>query len=161
MTARTAWLLGSVRSSFQHTVVDLGSRLTESVLEIMGVADRTFVVLEPTVPCVRAAGRLAHTLSEVPRLGPRLSLVLNKCGAKGMLKPAEVEQALGYTAERAFRDSPEEVLESMNRGKPLVSAFPGSALAGEFTGFARALVPAAEPVAKKGLFGRMFSVFGG
>jgi pilus assembly protein CpaE len=156
MAAAAGRLLGSARSASRYTLVDLGRHLDDAVLEAAEGADRLFVVCDPLVPAVRAAGRLLETLAKVGTLGERTALLWNRCGGRGRVEPRSAEKALGRKAAARIADGPIEVPTAINRGESVLRAFPRSAVAGDIRSFAGVLADRAVPTgAPGGLLGRL------
>jgi pilus assembly protein CpaE len=156
MAAAAGRLLGAARTASRYTLVDLGCRLGDAVLEAAEAADRLFVVCDPIVPAVRAAGRLVETLAKVGSLGERTTLLWNRCGGRGRVEPRSAEKALGRKAAARIGDGAVEVATAMNRGESVLRAFPRSAVAADIRAFAAALADRPVPVrAGGGLLGRL------
>lgn len=105
-------------------IVDLPSRLDENSLVVLERSDRVLLILEPTVVSLRAARRLLSLGEGVWGDENKLSIVVNRDGAKGCLPHAEMERALGRKPLAYLPNDTRIVMEAANSGRPVLNENP-------------------------------------
>jgi pilus assembly protein CpaE len=106
--------------SYAYVLADLPCRLDEIVLSTLERADLSLLVLEPTVPGLKATQRL---LTLMERLGHQMSkteVVVSRADARGGVPEKEMERILG---RRVLAWLPQEggvFMEAANAGRPVV-----------------------------------------
>jgi pilus assembly protein CpaE len=98
------------------------------VLALLEEADDVLLVASMDIPSIKNLKVGIQTLDLLALAGPKLRLVLNRANARVNLDIADVERALGVSAE--FRiPSDISVPQAVNRGVPVVVDRPRSAAA--------------------------------
>jgi pilus assembly protein CpaE len=121
-------ILGRLRQSSAYVVVDTSPSLDPTTVGVLRQADQTVVVLTPEMTAlrnVRVALRVFKSWGQDPR---RLIMVLNSCAAKGGILLRDVESALEAKMDVLVPSDEPMVMYSINRGIPLVSSHPKSAV---------------------------------
>ena len=115
-----------MRTSFDHIIVDLGSRLDPRAVWLLEQADAHIFVLFPEIAALRAMGMLMTFLAETTPLQARAAIVVNHVFPKELLKTRDVENLLKMkpAAEVPYTDV--EMIRSVNEGVPLVIGHPAS-----------------------------------
>ncbi len=83
-----------VRPSFDHIIVDLGSRLDPRAVWLLEQADAHVFVLFPEIAALRAMSLLMTFLAETTPLQARAAIVVNHVFPKELLKTRDVENLL-------------------------------------------------------------------
>ncbi len=149
-----------LRPSFDHIVVDLGSRLDPRALWVLEQSDAHVFVLFPEIAALRSMSLLLAFLAETTPLQARTHVIVNHVFPKELLKTRDVESLLRTkpTAEIPYTEV--EMIRSVNEGVPLVMARPGSPASLALRRVAQAVIgvdvtPTDEPrQQRRGLFGR-------
>jgi len=133
------------RRRFDYVVIDMPAALLEWTDEVLRLSNRTFLVVQATVPCIRQARRLlralaAESLSEVP-----ISLVVNRYegtwqGTEG-ITIQQIEGALGRTVDFTVASDFDLVSASGNQGVPVASLKPRSRVARQLDELIRPHLP--------------------
>ncbi|HSM38281.1 MAG TPA: hypothetical protein VK838_03030 [Candidatus Limnocylindrales bacterium] len=153
-------ILELLRPSFDHVVVDLGSRLDPRAVWVLEQADAHAFVLFPEIAALRGMSLLMAFLAETTPLQARTLLVVNHVFPKELLKTRDVENLLHTKLAAEVPYTEVEIIRSVNEGVPLVMARPASAAAGAMRRLAQAVIGievptgAAAKKGRRGLFSR-------
>jgi pilus assembly protein CpaE len=144
------------RHHYEMAIVDCPAMdVNERALAALRIADTTFVVTDLSVPAVRNASRLLKLLRKAGI--ERTEVVVNRY-IKGQASTLdEVEKTLGCRIFWLFPNDFESTMASINRGTPLLTYDPRSALARSINEFVQKLEePTAFPQYRgaKGLLGK-------
>jgi pilus assembly protein CpaE len=151
-------LLATLTSGYDHVIIDAGSVLDERIMLALESADTVVIPVYPEIPALKSVHALLDFLNEEGTLGSKTVYVLNNAFARDILKPRDVEIALGTKIEYELPYDPFLYLKAVNEGVPVVLGAPESPAALRLVkltatvfgsdGFA---VPPAEPE-RRGLF---------
>jgi pilus assembly protein CpaE len=134
-----------MRPSFDHVVVDLGSRLDPRALWVLEQADAHAFVLFPEIAALRGMSLLMAFLAETTPLSARTLLVVNHVFPKELLKTRDVENLLHAKPAAEVPYTEVEIIRSVNEGVPLVMARPASAAAAAMRRLAQAVIGIEAP----------------
>ena len=149
-----------LRPSFDHVVVDLGSRLDPRALWVLEQSDAHAFVLFPEIAALRGMSLLMAFLAETTPLQARTLLVVNHVFPKELLKTRDVENLLHAKPAAEVPYTEVEIIRSVNEGVPLVMARPASAAAAAMRRLAQAVIGIEAPTGaaakkeRRRLFGR-------
>jgi pilus assembly protein CpaE len=115
-----------MRPSFDHVIVDLGSRLDPRAVWLLEQADAHIFVLFPEFAALRAMSLLMAFLAETTPLRARSAIVVNQVFPTGLLKPSDVENTLRARPAVVIPHTDIEMMMSVNQGVPLVISRPTS-----------------------------------
>ena len=101
----------------------------------------------PTLKNIRMG---LQTLELLQFPSERVSLVLNRVGAKAGIRPSEAASALGREARFQLPDD-SAVIAGVNSGSPVVVSAPRSRFARAIADIATELVPVPRPAKRRGL----------
>ena len=119
--------------------LDLPSRLDEVSLLALDRSWRVYLVLEPTVICLRAAQRLLRLGQRLWSDTGKIRFMVNRDGAQGCLSRGEVEKALGMKPAAYLPNDSLTVMEAANAGRPAADDRPKAKWSKAVTGLAGAL----------------------
>src|SRR4029434_1339588 len=88
-----------LRRMFDYVVVDMPPHFDDVVLALLEEADDVLLVASMDIPSIKNLKVGIPTLDLLALAGPKLRLVLNRANARVNLDIADVERALGVTAE--------------------------------------------------------------
>jgi len=148
------------RPSFDHILVDLGSRLDPRSLWVLEQAGAHVFVLFPEIAALRAMSLLLAFLADSTPLRAQTHLVINHVFPKELLKSRDVENLLRAKPAAEVPYTEVEMIRSVNEGVPLVMARPASPAAAAMRRVAQAVIGIQQPAAtarrpeRRGLFGR-------
>jgi pilus assembly protein CpaE len=153
-------ILQTLLEGYESIVIDAGSTLDERVLTAFEAAETIVLPVNPEMAALKAVHGLLDYLNEAGTLGAKSTFVLNNVFAREILKPRDVEAALGT---RISIDLPYDsflYLKAVNEGVPIVLGAPRSAAAEQFAKLSSAAfgqdgftVPDLPSEKKGGLFG--------
>ena len=115
-------LLDGLQSTYDLTIVDVGSLLDERSLTVFEQSDRVVLVVTPEIPAVRAMHTLRELLAELGTPPERLFVVLNHIFQHDMLRLDDIERSLQTSVQAELLYDPIAYLKAVNEGIPLVSA---------------------------------------
>jgi len=149
-----------LRPSFDHVVVDLGSRLDPRSLWVLEQADAQVLVLFPEIAALRATSQLLAFLAESSTIETKTHIVINHVFPKELLKTRDVENLLRTKPAAEVPYTEVEMIRAVNEGVPIVIGHPTSPAAGAMRRVAQAIIgieqmamPERAPQ-RRGLFGR-------
>jgi pilus assembly protein CpaE len=153
-------MITTLLEGYDAVVIDAGSTLDERILSVFEVADTIVLPVYPEMAALKSVHSLLDYLSEAGSIGPKATFVLNNVFAREVLKPRDIESAMGT---RITTDLPYDAflyLKAVNEGVPIVIGAPQSApaerlvkLTGTAFGQDGISIPDATPQ-RRGLFGR-------
>ena len=121
---------------FAVTLVDTAGGLGEHTLAAMEIATDLLFVSTMDVGCVRSLRKAIDAIDQLGMTSQRRWFVLNRGDAKVGLEPADVEAAVGLTADATIVSS-RLVPLSMNQGSPIVESEPRSPVAKQLKALAQ------------------------
>jgi pilus assembly protein CpaE len=130
-------IMTSITGTYDRVVIDAGSRLDERVLVAFEHADSIIFAVTPDFPTLRAVHALLDYLNDLGSLGAKAIFVLNHLFGRQILKPRDIENALGAKVALEIPHDPFLYLKAVNEGDPVVLGAPRSAPAERLTTLAR------------------------
>lgn len=118
--------LGALRPSFDHVVVDLGSRLDARALSVLEQAETHVFVIFPEIAALRATSVAMAFLAETAMLRARTHFVVNHIFPKELLKTRDVENLLRTRPAAEIPYTEVDMIRAANEGVPLVLSRPTS-----------------------------------
>jgi pilus assembly protein CpaE len=115
-----------LRPSFDHIVVDLGSRLDPRSLWVLEQADVHAFVLFPEIAALRAMSLLNAFLVDTAPIQARTLLIVNHVFPNELLKTRDVENLLRSKPAAEIPYTEVDMIRSVNEGVPLVISRPSS-----------------------------------
>ena len=148
-----------MRPSYDHIIVDLGSRLDPRTLWVLEQSDAHVFVLFPEIAALRSMSLLMAFLADATPLRARTHLVINHVFPKELLKTRDIENLLRAKPAAEIPYTEVEMIRSVNEGVPLVIARPASPAAAAMRRVAQAVigidqVPVAKRQQRRKMFGR-------
>ncbi len=154
-----AHLIGTLFEGYDAVVIDCGSYLDERVLNVFAAAETIVLPVYPEMSALRSMHGLLEYLTEAGSIGGKATFVLNHLFARDILKPRDIEAALGTRISLDLPYDPFLYIKAVNEGVPIVLGAPRSPAAEQFvklssTAFGQEgyTVPSIEK--RGGLFGR-------
>ena len=134
------WILGVAAPRYDFVIFDLGLNLNPLSMVALDRSDQIELLLQPTMPHVRAGRRLQEILMSLGYPLDRLHLVLNRNTRSSERARAALEEVLGMRAGCVIPDDVAVVLESVNQGQPVSRLARNSAVARALQAYAKQLV---------------------
>ncbi|MEO5885244.1 MAG: AAA family ATPase [Candidatus Limnocylindrales bacterium] len=153
-------IIGTLLEGYDFVVIDAGSTLDERVLNVFEAAETIILPVYPEMSALKAVHGLLDYLNEAGTFGAKATFVLNNVFAREILKPRDIEAALGT---RISVDLPYDAflyLKAVNEGVPIVVGAARSVAAERLTKLSATAfgqdafsAPAPAPARKGRLFG--------
>ena len=105
---------------YDAIVIDAGSIVDERSMTALEVADSVVLPVYPEVAALRAMHSLLDYFNDVGSIGAKSTFVLNNMFPKDILKPRDVENALGSRISIDLPYDPFIYLKAVNEGIPVV-----------------------------------------
>jgi pilus assembly protein CpaE len=156
-------MLGYIHHEYEYTVVDGGAISEEQTSVALSLADKILLVVTPEMTALQRASLFlkAADASDFPR--EKLFLVVNREGVKGSISTEDISRHLNTQVLIAIPEDSGLITYSLNRGIPLVTSDPGSAVACRIEKLAKQMIPEKKAAAnaQKGLLGRLTTIIQG
>lgn len=118
-------LLALLKFFFKYIVVDLGGFMaSDFLLNVLGVADKTLLLCEQTVPACRSAHQLLERLENKGFDRKRIGLVIAKYDTKIGMSPRQVAKMLELEEQAMLPNRHYALLECANEGRSLLENNP-------------------------------------
>ena len=117
-------ILGTLLEGYDAVVVDLGSVLDERALRVFETAETIVLPVNPEISALKAVHGLLDYLNEAASIGAKSTFVLNNMFARDILKPRDIEAALGSRISSDLPYDPFLYLKAVNEGVPIVLGAP-------------------------------------
>lgn len=134
-----------MRPSFDHILVDLGSRLDPRSLWMLEQSDAHVFVLFPEIAALRSMSLLMAFLADTATLQAKTHLVVNHVFPKELLKTRDVENLLRAKPAAEIPYTEVEMIRSVNEGVPLVISRPAAPATAAMRRVAQAVIGIEQP----------------
>lgn len=131
--------IAMARSQFRNTVIDLDNSFTAEQVSAIISSDVVLLTVRPDIVCLKNARRMLETLENLGVSDQRVQIVATRCGQRGQLPIARVEQALAAKMIERIPEDARSMNTSTNKGLPVVLDRPRSRVAKRITSLAEAL----------------------
>src|SRR5262249_13361853 len=153
-------VIGLLRASYTHLVLDLSKRFTPTDLTALRMADTILLVTQLELSSLRNVVRMLLTLGADEGLANKVQIVLNRVGADmsdGAITVRKAEETIGKPIFYQIPNDAKAMMGARNAGVPLLQFAPKTKLQQSFAGLAEELAGkngTAEPAKKekKGFF---------
>ena len=122
-------LIGALLEGYESVVVDAGSVLDDRTLAVFEAAETIVLGVYPEISALKAMHGLLDYLNVAGSIGGKATFVLNNMFARDILKPRDIESALGTKIELNLPYDAFLYLKAVNEGVPVVLGAPRSAAA--------------------------------
>jgi pilus assembly protein CpaE len=152
-------LISSLLEGYEAVVIDAGSMLDERVLHVFEAAETIILPVYPEISALKAVHALLDYLNETGAFGAKSTFVLNNMFAREILKPRDIEAALGTRISLDLPYDPFLYLKAVNEGVPIVTGAARSPAAERLTRLSATAFgqdsadPVAQQTVRKGRFG--------
>jgi pilus assembly protein CpaE len=119
-------ILGTLLEGYDAVVVDAGSVLDERALRVFEMAETIVLPVHPEISALKAVHGLLEYLNETGSIGAKSTFVLNNMFAREVLRPRDIEAALGSRISTDLPYDPFLYLKAVNEGVPIVLGAPRS-----------------------------------
>lgn len=135
-------VLGLLRSSFSHIVVDLSKAYTTFDIAALQLASRVVLVSQLDLPCLRNTVRLLMSFDEIEGLGEKVEVVVNRVGQDaGQISLKKAKETLGRDLFATLPYDARNLAAARNHGVPLAEQAPRAAISAALRDLAGRLSP--------------------
>jgi pilus assembly protein CpaE len=117
-----ATILDKLRRMYQYVVVDMDQHLDDTALDVIGMADRLFVVMTADLASLKNVRLLLHTLEQLRVPEEQIGLLLNRSTAFTGIGAADAERAVARRVEYKIPNDYRRAVVSLNSGTPVMMA---------------------------------------
>ena len=121
-----ASLIAALLEGYESVVIDAGSVLDDRTLTVFEAAETIVLGVYPEISALKAMHGLLDYLNESASIGTKATFVLNNMFARDILKPRDIEAALGTKIELDLPYDAFLYLKAVNEGVPVVLGAPRS-----------------------------------
>lgn len=121
-------ILSLARDNFDYVVVDIGRSVVPTTIGALDLADHIFPVCQLSVPNIREARRLIHSLRSLDYAPGVVKPLVNRFERSKTLRIDDLERAIGVEAFMTIPNQYTVVMEAINQGKSLMDLARGSAV---------------------------------
>ena len=126
-------LIATLLETFEAVVIDAGSTLDERVLTVFEAAETVILPVYPEISALKAVHSLLDYLKDTDAIGAKSTFVLNNMFAREILKPRDIEAALGTRISLDLPYDPFLYQKAVNEGVPIVIGAPRAPAAVQLT----------------------------
>ena len=138
-------ILMILKRMFPWVVVDTGLPLNETAFAFLDSADRILVTALPEMVGLRNTRLLLEQLQDHGYAHEKLWMILNRADMKGGVSRDDIEERLKISFKHTVPNDQPLVTHSINRGIPLVTSHPRSAVGRSVRKISRSLVGELAP----------------
>ncbi len=109
-----------LRDNFTFVIVDAGRNFTDAALSILERADQILLPLSPDLASLQATAVALNTFRELEYDLEKIRPILSWTFSQDALPQKEMERALGVPIQIVLPYDPRSVVQSINRGTPVV-----------------------------------------
>ena len=113
-------LLNLAKTHYDFVILDIGRNLNATTVKALDHAELILPVLQQTLPFIRDAKRLVHSLQALGYVREKVHLVLNRYEKGGDIHLEDVERTLGVKVFKTVPNSFAAVSASVNQGVPMM-----------------------------------------
>ncbi len=132
-------LIGLLRASYTHLIVDLSKSLSPCDLTALRMADAILLVAQLELSSLRNVVRMLLTLGADENTASKVHIVLNRVGSECDISLKKAEETIGKPIYWQVPNDPKSMMEARNQGVPLVQFAPRSKVNQSIVGLAAAL----------------------
>jgi len=118
-------VIGLLKASFTHLIVDLSKGYTPVDMSVMEAADKVLLVTQLDLPCLRNVVRLMMSFEEIDGLKNKVEIVVNRAGLdSGQISLKKAKETLGREAYALLPNDYRTMVSVRNNGVPLITQAP-------------------------------------
>lgn len=121
-TDRLEWILGVATPRYDCVILDLGQAINPISMLALDRSDEIHVVLQASMPHLRAGRRLLEILQSLGYARESIRLVLNRHTRHGEQAREAAQTVLGVKPQQVIADDARAVAEAVNQGLPIAEA---------------------------------------
>jgi pilus assembly protein CpaE len=139
-TDQLSRVLGLLRASFTHVIIDTSKGFNELDMHVLREADSVLLVTQLDLPCLRNVVRLMASFKETGKFDDRVKIVVNRVGYDtGQISLRKAQETIGREIFWQVPNDYRVMIEVRNNGVPLVQQAPKAAITQSLNQLAGAL----------------------
>lgn len=115
-----ARIVETLRTLYDYVVVDLDKRLDDHSLDVIGAADRLFVVMTADLSCLKNVRLVLETMAQIGTPADKVELLLNRSNAFTGINVKSIEGVLKRTVEFQIVNDYRAAISALNSGDPFM-----------------------------------------
>jgi len=122
-------VIGLLKVSFTHLIVDLSKGYSEVDMSVMEVANKVLLVTQLDLPCLRNVVRLMMSFEEIEGLKQKVEIVVNRAGLdSGQISLKKAKETIGREVYALLPNDYRTMVSVRNNGVPLITQAPKAAI---------------------------------
>jgi len=122
-------VLGLLKATFTHLVLDLSKSYTPLDMVALESADHVLLVTQMDLPCLRNVVRLMMSFGEIDGLDDKIKIVVNRVGLDdGQISLKKAQESIGRDIFWQLPNDFKTMVEVRNNGVPLIEQAPKAAI---------------------------------
>ncbi len=118
-------VIGLLKASFTHLIVDLSKGYSEVDMSVMEVANKVLLVTQLDLPCLRNVVRLMMSFEEIAGLKQKVEIVVNRAGLdSGQISLKKAKETIGREVYALLPNDYRTMVSVRNNGVPLITQAP-------------------------------------
>ncbi len=118
-------VVGLLKTSFTHIVIDLSKGYSELDMEVIQLADDVLMVTQLDLPCLRNVVRLMMTFDDDPSLREKVKIIVNRSGQEaGQISLKKAQETINRDIYWQVPNDYRVMVEVRNNGVPLLEQAP-------------------------------------
>lgn len=118
---RLEWILGVAIPRYDFVIFDLGQSLNQLSMLALDRSDEIHLVLQASMPHVRAGRRLQEILASLGYPAERIRFLLNRYSRRAERTRDALEEVLDMQPYQVLPEDPDIVADALNEGVPLAA----------------------------------------
>lgn len=122
-------VLGLLKASFTHVIIDTSKGFTEMDMHALAAADQILLVTQLDLPCLRNVVRLMMSFKETNKFDDRVKIIVNRVGYDtGQISLKKAQETIGRDIFWQVPNDYRVMVEVRNNGVPLMQQAPKAAI---------------------------------
>ncbi len=122
-------VLGLLKASFTHVIVDTSKGFTAIDMQVLAEADEILLVTQLDLPCLRNVVRLMTSFKESGKFDDKVKIIVNRAGFEtGQISVRKARETIGREIFWQIPNDYRVMVEVRNNGVPLVQQSPRAAI---------------------------------
>lgn len=119
-------VLAFLKTMFSYVIVDTGGHIDEHNLSAFEASDKIFFTFVPSLPSLKNTKRYLSTIDKIGFPVGKIKLIVNRHRPKDEISVEDIEKVLNHHVFMSIPNDYESVINSINKGMPLVKLSPHS-----------------------------------
>jgi pilus assembly protein CpaE len=122
-------VLGLLKASFTHVIIDTSKGFSELDMYALSEADQVLLVTQLDLPCLRNVVRLISSFKETGKFEDKVKIIVNRMGYEtGQISLRKAQETFGREVFWQIPNDYRVMVEVRNNGVPLVQQAPKAAI---------------------------------